>query len=128
MIEGRGFRPFALEHVQVFVAAQVALGLQRMDVPVARHLFIGAAGNDVYRNASAGKLVQRGKLPRRQRRLRETGPVRHKETEARGDRRGMGGDDLALRRTGTEGNQHPVEPARFLRAGGRVHIVTVQHA
>lgn len=79
-------------------------------------------------DAAARKLVQRRKLARRQRRLRETGAVRDEETEARGDRGGMGGNDLAFRRTGAERDQHPVEPARFLRAGSGIHIVAVKHA
>ena len=125
MIHRAGLGPDALEDVHVFVGARVALVL-RQRVAVAQLVHIVAAGDHVDRRASAGDLIQRGELARRQRRRDEAGPVREQEAQPLGVRRRRGGQQEPVGPVGEIAHQHAVEARRLRRLGEVADVAAIE--
>ena len=125
VIEGLFAGPFLADDVEIFVRPGVALVLGQM-VAVLRQLIVGAAGDDVHRDASARELVQRRQLPRRHGGRREAGTVGDHEAQVLGHRRRMRGRQDAFRRGGAKGDQGSIKPAVVVGLGDGLDIVSVE--
>ena len=86
MIHRPGLGPDALQDVHVFVGARVAFVL-RQRIAVAQLVDVVTTGDDMDRRATAGDLIQRCELPRRERGRDEARPMREQETQPLGVRR-----------------------------------------
>ncbi len=114
-------RPDALDDVEVLAGAGIA-GVLVQPVAVAPLLLVVAAGDDVHRQASAREGVERRQRPRGQGRRHESGPVGQQDAEPLGVLEHVAGGQVAVRRAGMVGDQHPVEAARLVRAGDGADI------
>jgi len=125
MVEGLLRRPHLVQHFEVFVGAGVALVVVE-PVAVAALFLVGAAGDVVHAEPAAAELVERGELPRGQRRRDEAGTVREHEVDALGDRGRVGHGERGVGAGRVVRHQHAVEARRLVGLREGAHVVAVE--
>ncbi len=94
-------------------------------VPIPLLFNVAAPGNKVQRNTSAGKLVQRSRLARRQSWGHEAGSVGDKVTQPGSMSCGVSRHLKAVRRTGGIAGEHHIKPAFLVDSGELQDVIAV---
>ena len=115
VVERLLLRPHAAQHGEVLVGAPVACVVVE-PVAVLGLVGVAPAGDDVEREAAVGELVERGGLPRGQRRRDEARAVRDQVGQALGVGGGVARHHEALGGGGGVAHQHLVEARRLVGA------------
>ena len=118
--------PFGTDDIEEFAGPRVALVLVVERVAVLPQFGGVAAGDDVKRDASAGKLVEGGKLARQQRWRRKPRPLRDHDLELSGDAEHMLADLKGIRRRRVKRQQRAVEAGKLMSLCDRLDVGRIE--